>query len=214
MVSSTWAISRISQILPLDEEVLQQILDYASSLPKLAAAEHLKGILGDSPQALEFISSFNSQREVADDIQAESAPSSSDLPTRKPKKKKAPLNKLPPPRVPEDYGNTSGAYTKKEGEDYISGARRPQKVPLGTNKFDLSDTPSARQLPTAKPPPSASGPLISDLPNVRTSRVTSTAPKTKINVSGGPSMHGASATIQDLVSTALSPVYPTPLTNS
>jgi hypothetical protein len=199
MVSSTWAISRISQILPLDTEALQQILDYASSLPKLVAAEHLKGILGDSPQALEFISSFNSQREVPDDIQVEPAPPSSDLPARKPRKKKAPLNKLPPPRVPEDHGNTSGAYKKKKGDDYFSGARRPHKEPPSANKFDLSEKPSAYQLTTAKPPPLASGPLISDLPNVRSSRVTPVASKTKINVSGGPSMHGASTTLQDLV---------------
>ena len=205
MVSSTWAISRISQILPLDEETLQQILDYSSTLSKPAAAEHLKDILGDSPQALDFISSFNCHREVQDRSQAESAPSGLDLPSRKSRKKKAPLNNLPPPRVPEDYGNTSGAYSKKEGEDYISGARQPRKGPSATNVFNLSERPNAPQVPVGKPPPSASGPLISDLPNVRTSHTPSLASKTKIHVSGGPSMHGASATLQDLVRASLYP---------
>lgn len=204
MVSSTWAISRISQILPLDEETLQQILDYTSTLPKPAAAQHLQDILGDSPPALEFISNFNSHREVQDEIQAEPALPSSEPPSRKSRRRKAPLNNLPPPRVPEDYGNTSGAYSKKAGEDYISGARRSRKEPPAANPFNLSETPTARQVLVGKPPPSAAGPLISDLPNVSTSHASSSASKTKIRVSGGPSMHGASTTLQDLVRAASS----------
>ncbi len=200
MVSSTWDIARISQILPLDEEALHQILDYAATLSKPAAAEHLKDILGDSPLALEFISTFNARRDVQASVLAESAPPSSDPPSRKSKKKKAPLNRLPPPRVPEDHGNTSGAYTKKAGEDYMSAARRPgQDLSSPANTVNSSETPNVRQTKMGKPPPSASGPLISDLPNVRTSHIPSSAPKTKIHVSGGPSMHGASATLQDLV---------------
>ena len=213
MVSSSWAIPRISQILPLDEESLQQILDYASTLSKPEAAEHLKGILGDSPQALEFISHFNSQREASDGAQVVPATSTSNAPSRKPRKKKAPLNNLPPPRVPEDYGNTGGAYSKKEEEDYISGARRSRKESPAPNAFKLSETPVARQMPTAKPPPSALGPLISDLPNVRTSHASSSASKTKIHVSGGSSMHGASTTLQDLVRASMILSCPAQLTH-
>lgn len=216
MASSKWAITQISQLLPLDEESLQQILDYTSTLPKDAAAEHLKNLLGDSPKALEFIGSYNARRETP------STPSSApDSPrnTRKPHQKKPPLNKLPSPRRPEDYGNTLGAYKKRDGEDYMVGSKRGQPEPALAKRLALSDQPDARELPKTTPanststkaPPSAAGSLISDLPNVRTgsrtsSRTGSPAPKTKINVQGGASMHGASTTLQDLV--RLSPRRP------
>lgn len=207
MASSTWAASQISQLIPLDEVSLNQILDYTNSLPKDAAASHLKELLGDSPKALEFISSFNSRRETLGP--PVSAPENSEA-LRKPRKKKAPLNKLPPPRRPEDYGNTAGAYHKRDEQDYIAGSRRPEKGPLLANTLALSDKPDARQLPIStnfipKPPPSASGPLISDLPNVHSSnrshpssRTSSPAPKTKVNISGGPSMHAPSTALADL----------------
>lgn len=56
------SLSQISQLLPLDEQSLQQILDYSLTLSNDDAAEHLKNLLGDSPKALEFINSFNSRR--------------------------------------------------------------------------------------------------------------------------------------------------------
>ena len=225
MASSNWAISQLSHILPLDQESLEQIINYTSTLPKDAAAEHLKNFLGDSPKALEFISSFNARRDAPTTVTPASTPTPTVAPapatapappqgTRKPRKKKPPLNKLPPPRRPEDYGNTLGAYQKKDEEDYMSGSKRPQPKSTLASTFALSDQPAARQLPNAtpaiatpaaKPPPSASGHLISDLPNVRigsrtSSRTSSPARKTKINVVGGTSMHGASTTLQDLVS--------------
>lgn len=210
MASSKWAITHISQLLPLDEESLQQLLDYTYTLDKDAAAEHLKGVLGDSPKALEFISSFNARREAPSVPKVD--PEGSNTP-RKARKKKAPLHNLPA-RRPEDYGNVTGAYQKKEEKDYIAGARQAHKGAPLASTFALSQKPDARQLPipiprapssTTKLPPSASGSVISDLPNVRTqsqsrnsSRTASPATKTRINVAGGPSMHGASSTIQDL----------------
>ena len=212
MTTSTWATTQLSHILPLDKESLEQIIDHTSTLPKDAAAEHLKNLLGDSPKALEFISSFNARR----DAPTTAAPSPTPAPlesTRKPRKKKPPLNKLPPPRRPEDYGNTLGGYQKKEEEDYMSGSRSSRPGSTLAKTLALSDQPDARQLPKAVPatstpaaksPPSASGHLISDLPNVRlgsrtSSRTSSPAPKTKISVVGGNAMHGASTTLQDLV---------------
>lgn len=208
MALSSWALPQISRLLALDEESLMQIINYSSTLPKDDAAEHLKNLLGDSPRALEFISSFNSRRETPKAEPQQSDPT--EVP-RKPRKKKAPLNRLPPPRRPEDYGNTSGAYIKKNEEDYISGNSRARQDPPLANTLALSDKPDARQLPISsssistssrnaspKPPPSAAGSLISDLPNLK-SRTSSPAPsKTKINVSGGMSMHGNSSTINDL----------------
>ena len=210
MASSNWAIAQISQILPLDEQSLQQLLDYTYTLDKDAAAEHLKGVLGDSPKALDFISAFNARRESPGIPKTE--PEASTTP-RKARKKKAPLHSLPA-RKPEDHGNIAGAYQKKEDEDYMAGSRKPNKQTPLANTLALSERPDARQLPVPAPipsssssklPPSAAGSLISDLPNVRTqthsrnsSRTGSPATKTRINVAGGSSMHGASSTIQDL----------------
>lgn len=218
MASSNWATTQLSHLLPLDKDSLKQIIDYTSALPKDAAAEHLKNLLGDSPKALEFISSFNARRDAPSTATPAPAPAPTPTPgppdsARKSRKKKPPLNKLPPPRRPEDYGNTLGAYQKKDEEDYIGGSKRPRPEPALAKTLALSDQPDARQLPkavpatstpAAKPPPSASGHLISDLSNVRSgsrtpSRTSSPAPKTKINVAGGNSMHGASTTLQDLV---------------
>ncbi|MCJ1240648.1 hypothetical protein MMC14_008652 [Varicellaria rhodocarpa] len=211
MSSSTWAIIQLSRLLPLDQDSLKQIIEYVSSLSKEAAAEHLKNLLGDSPQALEFITSFNSRRSPPKEPSSSSQPS--ELPHKSRKKKpKAPLNKLPPPRRPDDYGNVGEAYHKKDEGDYMPGSNRPRRDPPLANALALTDKPSTRQLPlptssstptsrTAlpKPPPSAIGPLNSDLANVRqTSRTSSPTPKAKIALSGGTSMHGASATINDL----------------
>lgn len=199
MASSTWALSQLSHILPLDEQSLQDILDYTSTLSKDASAEHLRNLLGTSPKALEFISSYNSRREAPKAESRPPTPEASEVPKKQTRKKKQPLNKPFNPRQPEDYGNTAGGYQKH------------QKEPALANTLALSEKPDARQLPvpaqtsgSSKKPPSASGPLISDLPNVRvgsrtTSRTSSPAPKTKINVAGGASMHGASTTLQDLV---------------
>ncbi|MCJ1247174.1 hypothetical protein MMC30_004386 [Trapelia coarctata] len=212
MASSTWAISQLSRLLPLDEDSIKQIIDYSSSLSKDAAAEHLKNLLGDSSQALEFIATFNARRETPKEAPTLSAPPEVPRPSRK--KGKPPLNKLPPPRRPEDYGNTSGAYKKKEEENYIpsnQSSRTSNSTPISTplsSTLSLTTTPTLVQRP--KQPPSAAGSLISDLPNVRTtsrnpsqnpSRTSSPAKasgKTKIALSGGTPMHGASTALSDL----------------
>lgn len=213
MASSTWALSQISKILPLDNESLQEILDYSSTLSKEVAAEHLKNLLGDSQKALDFINAFNSNREPQ---ATTSRPSPAPVEVKgKPRKKKANFNKLPPPRQPENYGNVAGRYLKKEEEDYIAVSRRPRQDGLVTSTSSSPrrpNEPAARELHTpttttkpSKTPPSASGPLISDLPNVRTSsRAAPTTAKAKVNISGGSAMHGASTILQDLVSLPLS----------
>ncbi|KAI9721216.1 MAG: hypothetical protein M1812_002377 [Candelaria pacifica] len=203
MAFQTWATSQLARLLPLDEDSLKQVVEYASSLSKDGAAEHLKNLLGDSPQAIEFITSFNSRREVT-----KQDASTSEVP-RRPRKKKQPLNKLPPPRQANEgvsYGDVERAYVKKGETDYIAwGTRAGKEKPLA-NALALSETPEARQLPipvsstasrnaSPKPPPSAAGQLISDS---KRSRSSSPAPKTKINVAGGTSMHGQSSTLNDL----------------
>ena len=205
-MAGSWAVTQIARLLPLDDESLKQIVDYSSGLSKDAAAEHLKNLLGDSPQALEFIASFNSRRNAPAPV-SNSSTQSEVLPRHKNHKKKPPLNKLPSPRRPEDYGNTTGAYQKKEEEEYMPSSHRRKDTAL-TNTLSLSTAPAALQHPIPKPPPSAAGSLISDLPNVRTtsrpsshptSRTASPVPRTtKIALSGGMPMHGASTTLTDL----------------
>ncbi|KAI9817527.1 MAG: hypothetical protein M1827_001137 [Pycnora praestabilis] len=199
----TWTLSQLSRLLPLDEESLKQIILYNSSLSKPAAAENLKDILGDSAQALEFITSFNSRR-TAPDIESE-VPNT----PRKARTKKPPLHKLPLGRRANEgtsFGDVSGGYVKKDEGDYIERNARARKEPLLANSLALSEHPDAQQLPiptssnpshnaSPKPPPSAAGSLISD---TKSSRSSSPAGKTKINLSGGTSMHGQSSTINDL----------------
>ncbi|KAF2446760.1 zf-C2HC5-domain-containing protein [Karstenula rhodostoma CBS 690.94] len=217
MALSTWALPQLSKLLPLDEDSLQQIVSYTESLPNREAADHLQNLLGDSPQALEFITSFNNRRRPAassstSQLQPSNGPSG--VPKGKPRNKKKPLGKLPPPRQPENYGNTTGAYVKRNEEDYMAGASKP-KAPK-PNAFALSDKPDAVQAPTtssgkptpksrgispapppSKLPPSAAGQLISD---TKSSRNSSPKPKTKISVAGGTPMHGASTALNDLES--------------
>ena len=214
MDTSSWARSQLSSLLPLDPDSLNQILDYTSTLSTDAVAEHLKALLGDSPKALEFISSYNARREGATaspqgnnvqqqrtgNISAGEAPRT----TRKQPKKKAPLHQLPSRKV-EGFGEAGSGYKKGDGEDYMASTKAQQA--RQSNAFTLSETPEARLLPkktAGKVPPSAAGNLISDLPNVKTksqttSRTASPAPKTKISVPGGVAGKGASTTLEDLV---------------
>ncbi|CAN9419396.1 unnamed protein product [Alternaria alternata] len=205
---STWALPQLSKLLPLDEESLKQIISYTESLSPKDSADHLQNLLGDSPQALEFITSFNNRRKPK--ASASSAPVQasndiSEVPRAKPKKKKPGLNKLPPPRQPENYGNVAGAYLKKDEEDYMAGNSKSKAA-----KFSL-EQPDGLQLPTfntttssgtstpksraVSPAPPASkklpGQLISD---------TKPKAKAKVNVTGGTPMHGASTALNDLES--------------
>ncbi|KAL9085908.1 MAG: hypothetical protein Q9165_007391 [Trypethelium subeluteriae] len=214
-----WALAQLSRLLPLDEDSLRQIIIYSNTLPKDAAAEHLKNLLGDSPQAIEFITSFNSRRQKppSESHASSSTSNQNDLSSGVPKPKSRQSNKargtgfrnLPPPRQPEYYGNTTGGYVKRAEEDYMTAKPKPNREPAISSTLALQDTPEARQLPktrsnassanaSPKLPPSAAGPLISD--SRSSSRNSSPAPKskTKINLSGGTPMQGQSSSINDL----------------
>ncbi|KAI9686832.1 MAG: hypothetical protein M1820_010539 [Bogoriella megaspora] len=226
MSLSTWALPQIARLLPIDEDSLKQIIVYSDTLPKDAAAEHLKNLLGDSSQALEFITSFNSRRQKPPSESQQAAPSESNdtlsagVPRPKPrqqnKQRGSNFRHLPPPRQPDSYGNTSGGYVKKTEEDYMSAKSKSKKDAAVASNFVLQDIPDAQKMPktsagssraastnaSPKLPPSAAGPLISDSrPSSRkSSRNASPAPntKTKVNIAGGTSMHGQSSTINDL----------------
>lgn len=218
---TSWAVPRLSQLLPLDEESLTQIITYTAGLSKDAGADHLRNFLGDSPAALEFISSFNSRRPgdqagtatdtSGTDREGGSATTSKAKSGGKPKKgkQKAGLHSTGPPRRPENYGNTVGGYVKGDNDgDYMTSLPPRGGGPPGNQRGDggaraaggtslssalsLSQEPAALQHPkikstvspyessaassrnqspgppASKPPPSASGSLISDhLPNVK-----------------------------------------------
>ncbi|KAJ5824854.1 hypothetical protein N7447_007194 [Penicillium robsamsonii] len=170
---SAWAAPRLSQLLPLDPDSLSQVIDYAVSLSREACADHLKNLLGDSPAALEFISSFNARREPQRPPQnppTQNRDTSRSSGGAKKGKKKAPLHSAGPPRRPDDYGNVGGGYKKADEEDYMS-SRKPAAPTLAPSPHGSSASsriPSPLPASSPKPPPSASGPTISDmLPNVR-----------------------------------------------
>ncbi|KAF2149604.1 C2HC5 finger protein [Myriangium duriaei CBS 260.36] len=216
---TTWALPRIERLLPLDHESLKQIIEYADSLPKDAAAEHLKNLLGDSPQALEFISSFNSRRRSAP-AQSSSAnnsrpasrqpsePANDGIPRARPKqqKKKANIHNLPARQV-EGHGNTSGAYVKQDEQDYMASSR-----PKGKGNNSLASALSLSTRPEVSPsPPMAPSPTQLAVPvpastsatpaiTPKTSRTSSPAPqqKAKVTITGGKAMHGSSSTLSDL----------------
>ncbi|KAK2760279.1 hypothetical protein FQN54_002347 [Arachnomyces sp. PD_36] len=127
----SWAVPRLSQLLPIDEESLTQIVTYTAGLSKDASAEHLKNLLGDSPAALEFISSFNSRRhgyQTTTGADASGTDRESGVGTSKAKsgkskkgKTKAGLHSAGPPRRPENFGDTAGGYVKSnEDGDYMA----------------------------------------------------------------------------------------------
>ncbi|KAK3052824.1 hypothetical protein LTS18_012229, partial [Coniosporium uncinatum] len=215
----SWALPKLSSLLPLDEESLKQIITYTDTLPKDAAAEHLKNLLGDSPQALEFISSFNTRRQTPPaeaQVRQQNTRQSegSGVPRAKPKKKRgSQLNRLPEPRRPENHGTATSAYIKKDVEDYMAGSSKAKKEAHMANTLALQEKPDAVQVPLAasgpvtrnptpipKPPPSAAGPLISEIGVKPSSRSASPVPKakTKVNVAGGIPMHGQSTAVNDL----------------
>ncbi|OQO02100.1 hypothetical protein B0A48_11652 [Cryoendolithus antarcticus] len=230
---STWALPRLQKLLPLDEESLKQVVTYTDTLPKDAAADHLKNMLGDSAQAFEFISAFNQRRQRPPN-EAKLAPPRSvagtprpaspalgfEVPKGKPRqqRKKPNIHALPPRQVGAQDLN-GAAYKKRDEGDYMpQQARQQRHKDQVADNLALREKPDATQMPlitdsaqltskpiASKPPPSAAGLLVSDAlaPPARkgsapSSRTASPAAKTKINISGGTAMHGASTALSDL----------------
>lgn len=230
------SLNQLSMLLGLPDSDCQQILDYGSTLSKAEAADHFKNLLGDSPQAIEFISTFNSRRQdpkpAPAPVTSQNRPSNADSVARNPrqsKKKKAPLHK-PAPRQIADTGPTPGTvYNKKAVEDdYMTGARPAAPTPSASssNVPSRAATPQTstpppqkqqqQQQKSGKPPPSAAGSLVSDLlapkqkakPSPNASRSSTPGPAssrgngqqttTKISITGGTAMHGASTAVADL----------------
>ncbi|KND87098.1 Uncharacterized protein C1A6.01c [Tolypocladium ophioglossoides CBS 100239] len=207
------SLSQLSQLLPLPDEDLRQVLDYAATLSKPEAAAHFSNLLGDSPLASNFVSSFNSHRKEPRAATAQPSGSGSDATDGVPKAKHAPKKKKPAIRTPqarqvEEYeGPASKAYSKK-GQDleYI-----PQRASApSSNHASRSATPPV-QAPVQQPPKqhaSSTGFLISDTPSKSKAKSNpssrSSTPKpssgnnTKISIAGGTPMAGQSTALADL----------------
>jgi hypothetical protein len=138
MALEQWALPKLSELLPLDEQSLKEIVIYTKSLPDPAAAEHLRGLLGDSPQAFEFIESFNAHRaappvaappvaasKLANDSK-DSEPQAQKVPDYAPPKDSEPqAQKAPnyaPPSYPPSYPTPS--------QDTRMASRRPHTNPV------------------------------------------------------------------------------------
>ncbi|TKA82607.1 hypothetical protein B0A55_01387 [Friedmanniomyces simplex] len=64
MAASPSTLHQLSQLLPLDNSELEQILSYTSTLPKDEGAQHLGNLLGDSPEANQFVQEFSERGHV------------------------------------------------------------------------------------------------------------------------------------------------------
>ncbi|KAF4982214.1 hypothetical protein FZEAL_2098 [Fusarium zealandicum] len=213
------SLSQLSQLLPLPDEELQQVLDYASTLSIPEAVEHFSNLLGDSPQAVEFISSFNARRQTsapagpsysnaaapqeAESQTTEAAPKAK----RQPKKKKTNIHTLQARQIGEYAAPAGTSYSKKDQDlDYIP--NRPSAP--SSNNASRSNTPKPDPKPIAKPPPkqhTSAGYLISEGPSKskpksnpvsRSSTPKPSTGSTKVSISGGMPMAGASTAISDL----------------
>ncbi|KIX09383.1 uncharacterized protein Z518_00462 [Rhinocladiella mackenziei CBS 650.93] len=188
----SWALPRLRRLLAIDDESLKDIITYTSTLSKDAGADHLKNLLGDSPPALEFISSFNARRGGGSRRQASHGPvqgastmanEENGVPKKTPKSATPSLHTPGPARRPEGYGDVSGGYNKHYDIDDDGRVRRrpgsrEYNVPTASKSPDTLDvsqtttgltfgsSAAARDASPAKSPqklpPSASGNLISD----------------------------------------------------
>lgn len=219
------SLNQLSMLLGLPDSDCKQILDYGSTLSKAEAADHFKNLLGDSPQAIEFISSFNSRRQDPRPAPAPTPATQQNTPSdldavpktqRGPKKKKAPLH-TPAPRQITDATPASGTvYSKKSIEDDYIARRSGASTPSSSNSPFTAPPPKSSTPPPkkfSKQPPSAAGSLVSDrlAPKQKpksnpTSRSSTPGPAprgnggpvTKVSIAGGTPMHGASTAVADL----------------
>ena len=210
------SLSQLSRLLPLPDEQLKEALDYAATLSKQEAAEHFRNLLGDSSEAVDFIASFNSKRKDPKASAVYSQPGSSytsdvdavPKSTGRPKKKKAQIHTLAPRKV-TDIGPAPGTlYNKKDVEDdyYASRKSGPSTTAASSGRASpVKQQPSQKSAtpPPPKPPPSTQGHLISDVPKSKSKSTpgscsSTPGPKTKVNISGGTAMRGASTALSDL----------------
>ncbi|KAL2108184.1 hypothetical protein VUR80DRAFT_4150 [Thermomyces stellatus] len=223
------SLAQLSRLLPLPDSELQQILDYAATLAKPAAAEHLSNLLGTGPQAVDFISSFNAKRKDAPDQPGPSggspAPASGSDGGVEPapkgkrgKKGKADLH-TPQARTVQDSAPFPGtAYNKRDNDlEYIPQSKKNSPAPSPgpeasrqqSRRVATGEPPRETVAPKPEPARTQAGYLISDpAPKAKpksnnSSRSSTPKPSgssTKISIAGGTPMKGASTALSDLES--------------
>lgn len=80
MTLMQWALPKLAELLPLDEPSLKSIIEYTDTLPDSEAVVHLTGLLGDTPEAAGFISSFEAHRSTKADAKSTQPSDVDDMP--------------------------------------------------------------------------------------------------------------------------------------
>ncbi|KAI9668681.1 MAG: hypothetical protein M1829_005294 [Trizodia sp. TS-e1964] len=193
----SWALPRLSRILPLPDTELAPVLDYTLTLSKQEAGEYLKNFLGDSPQALEFISSFNSRRGCEGNGKGGGQRGNNRGRKGEAKQSPNPVHHGPNSSSQKQASNSTKMYGDEHDDGYsclpggqISGAA---STSLSAGPANVPKQPP----PKHKNPPSASGALISDSRRAPPKKL-SQAPQAKISLTGGTSMQGQASVIADL----------------
>ncbi|KAF4595076.1 C2HC5 finger protein [Ophiocordyceps camponoti-floridani] len=164
------SLAQLSQLLPLPEDDLRQILDYTATLSKVEAASHLRDLLGDSPLAVDFISSFNSKS---------NAPQAGSGSKQGPGQKK---KQVGPSRKGKDVNSQVVSAPTSNHASRSATPTMPQKHASAAG-YLISDGPSK-----AKSNPSSR----SSTPKPSTSK------GTKVSIAGGTPMTGQSTALSDL----------------
>ncbi|KAK6352005.1 hypothetical protein TWF718_005154 [Orbilia javanica] len=155
---TSWAVPKLSNLLPLPEDELRQVISYAATSPDLsspsAIATHFTDLLGQSSECLSFIEEFNKRRfpaaaSTSKPRQSDSRNDSDGPPrsSRKGPRKKEPLNKLPPVRKVENTFSgssenlTGKVYKKEDLDDYM---------PISKKKMAPNSNPASK--PTSQAP--------------------------------------------------------------
>ncbi|KAK9385018.1 hypothetical protein V1515DRAFT_631172 [Lipomyces mesembrius] len=150
------AARNLGTLLPLDEETLKGIVHYAASLsgPE-EAAEHFKGLLGNSAASLDFIHGFCSRRWPPKAKQQSSGPGSNNGSTRivtkrvpvgaKKVSSSSGLSKPAPPVTNTQSPDIGRGYMKKaDGEEYYIGVKKDKG---NKRHHDLTPEPTPQPAP-------------------------------------------------------------------
>ncbi|KAL7923777.1 hypothetical protein ACQKWADRAFT_289275 [Trichoderma austrokoningii] len=180
------SIHQLSRLLPLPDDELQQVLDYAATLSKPEAVTHFSNLLGDSPPVIDFISTFNARRKdptvaqprpAAAPTPSASSSSKSQSKAQKPpaaaaaaaetieaapkhtkpaRKKKAPLHALEARKV-DDYAGPAGkAYNKKDSDLEYVVQRSSAPSSNQPSRGNSPPRPSIKEQPAPAPQQKAS----------------------------------------------------------
>jgi len=149
MALQQWALPRLSKLLPLEQGELQQIIIYTDTLSARDASTHLTNLLGDSPQASEFVASFNEHRSGSE-FGASKQANQSDNSTNK---------YMPPSYAPPSNGlqvDRSNAY--KQADASASGVDTMFQPGSGSTGDTKQSGDSNNEQPPGYAPPSNTAP--------------------------------------------------------